>query len=151
MGLRTRKISLVPSRIASLAMRALFALGATAVGALAVWLMVGTGFANYDTVYSLLWGADVAHGRSPDYEVPVAPTPHPLATFAGVVLSPLGADAEGAAVLLALVFLGALGWVTYALGSQWFGPAAGVLAAVISSGIHGMIIAAAKKPAWLAQ
>lgn len=114
-----------------MAMRALFALGATAVGALAVWLMVGTGFANYDTVYSLLWGADVAHGASPDYDVPVAPTPHPLATLAGVVLSPLGADAEGAAVLLALVFLGALGWVTYALGSQWFGPAAGVLAAVI--------------------
>ncbi|MBA2517502.1 MAG: hypothetical protein H0V22_09355 [Solirubrobacterales bacterium] len=61
----------------------------------------------------------------------MAPTPHPLATFAGIVLSPLGGEAHGAAVLLALLFLGALGWVTYALGSQWFGPAAGVLAAVI--------------------
>lgn len=112
-------------------MRAPSALVATVAGALAAWLAVGTGFANYDTAYALLWGADVAHGRLPDYGVPVAPTPHPLATAAGVLLSPLGGDAEGAAALLAVILLGALGWVTYALGAHWFGRAAGVLAAVV--------------------
>lgn len=112
-------------------MRVLPALAATALGALAVWLTVGTGFANYDTAYSLLWGADVADGRLPDYQVPVAPTPHPLATFVGVLLTPLGEAAEGATVVLALIALGALGWVTFALGARWFGPAAGVLAAAV--------------------
>ena len=112
-------------------MRRLTALAATALGGGLAWLMVGTGFANYDTAYALLWGSDVAHGRRPDYGVPVAPTPHPLSTAAGAVLSPLGADAEGAAVVLALVFLGALGYLTYALGARWFGRAAGLLAAAI--------------------
>ncbi len=112
-------------------MRAPLALAATVAGALAAWAMVGTGFVNYDTAYSLLWGADLAHGRLPDYSVPVAPTPHPLATLAGLLLAPLGDAAQAASVILALGFLGALGWVTYALGARWFGRAAGVLAAVI--------------------
>jgi hypothetical protein len=112
-------------------MRALPALAATVAGALAAWLMVGAGFPNYDTAYSLVWGADLAHGRLPDYGVPVAPTPHPLATFAGLLATPLGDAAGPATVVLALVCLGALGWVTYALGAVWFGRAAGLLAAAI--------------------
>ena len=112
-------------------MRLLAALAATALGGLLAWLMVGTGFVNYDTAYSLLWGADVAHGRMPDYGVPVAPTPHPLATAAGALLSPLGQGAETVAVVLAIVFLGALAWLTYALGAHWFGVAAGLLAAAV--------------------
>lgn len=102
-----------------------------AAGALAAWAMVGTGFANYDTAYSLLWGADLAHGQLPDYSVPVAPTPHPLATLLGVVLAPLGHGAEDATVVLAFLFLGALAWVVYELGNEFFGVAAGVLAALI--------------------
>jgi hypothetical protein len=103
----------------------------TAAGALAAWAMVGTGFANYDTAYSLLWGSDLAHGRVPDYSVPVAPTPHPLATLLGLVLSPLGDGAEDATVVLAFLFLGALAWVVYELGNEFFGVAAGVIAALI--------------------
>jgi len=101
-------------------------------GALAVWLMVGPGFVNYDAAYSLLWGADLASGRLPDYSVPVAPTPHPLATAAGVALAPLGPGvAQDVTVLAALLLLGVLGWLTYALGAHWFGPAAGALAAAV--------------------
>lgn len=104
----------------------------TAPGGLLAWLMVGTGFANYDTAYALLWGEDLAHGRAPDYDLPLIPTPHPLATLFGLVLSPLGGDAaETVWVVAAVVFLGALTWLTYALGARWFGPAAGALAAVI--------------------
>jgi hypothetical protein len=102
-----------------------------AAGALLAWLLAGTGFANYDTAYSILWGSDLAHGRMPDYSVPVAPTPHPLATLAGLVVSPLGDDAETAWVVLAFAALGALGWVVFALAREWFGTAAGVLAALI--------------------
>jgi len=101
-------------------------------GALAAWLMVGTGFVNYDAAYTLLWGSDLASGRLPDYSVPVAPTPHPLATAVGVLLAPLGPDgAEAVTVVSALLLLGVLGWLTYALGARWFGPAAGALAAVV--------------------
>ena len=51
------------------------------LGALLAWALVGAGFLNYDTAYSLLWGGDLAHGRAPDFTVPLAPTPHPLATL----------------------------------------------------------------------
>ena len=48
-------------------------------GALVVWAVVGiglgVGFVNYDTVYSLVWGQQIAGGRLPDYRVPIAPTP----------------------------------------------------------------------------
>jgi hypothetical protein len=100
-------------------------------GALGAWLMVGAGFANYDTMYALVWGSDLAHGRLPDYDVPVAPTPHPLSNLLGLVLAPLGDGAETAWVVLGFLALGALGGLTYALGARWFGPAAGVIAAVI--------------------
>ena len=99
------------------------------VGAAAAWLMAGSGFANYDTAYALVWGADLAHGRLPDYDVPVAPTPHPLSNLVGLLLAPLGDDAETAWVVLAFLALGALGALTYALGTHWFGPVAGAVAA----------------------
>ena len=47
------------------------------------WLIAGFGFANYDTVYALVWGRDLARGQLPDYGVPVAPTPHPLRDAGG--------------------------------------------------------------------
>lgn len=101
------------------------------VGALAAWLMVGAGFANYDTAYALVWGSDLAHGRLPDYDVPVAPTPHPLTNLVGLILAPLGVGAEMAWVWLAFVSLGALTALAYALGARWFGPVAGLIAATI--------------------
>ena len=73
----------------------------------------------------LLWGRDLAHGRLPDFDVPLAPTPHPLATLTGIVLTPFGDAGQPAWVVLAFVALGALGWLTYGSGAHWFGPAAG--------------------------
>ncbi len=104
---------------------------AFAAGSLVPWLIFRHGFANYDTFYALLWGADLADGRLPDYEAPIAPTPHPLATFAGLLLAPLGDRAEAAVVGLAFLALGGLGAVVYRLGAAWFGPAAGALAVVV--------------------
>ena len=119
--------------------RARFAAGIGALAAL-LWVVVGHGLVNYDTLYTLVWGRDLAHGELPDYDVPLAPTPHPLATLVALVATPLtdlrsgGVDGELAAsgaIALAFVALALLGWVVYQLGALWFHPAVGVLAAVL--------------------
>jgi hypothetical protein len=111
-----------------------------ALTGLAVWLLVGRGLVNYDTLYALVWGRDLAHGAMPDYDVVLAPTPHPLATLGGVLLAPLSSAADhgvhgGAAVtatlVVAFVSLALLGWVVYRLGTTWFNRPAGLLAAAI--------------------
>jgi hypothetical protein len=110
----------------------LAALPAVAVGALALWLICGVGFANYDTLYALAWGGQLARGETPAYEVAIAPTPHPLVELLGIVLSPLSPHAvEGVTVALGFAALAACGWVVYALAALWFGRAAGALAALV--------------------
>ena len=90
---------------------------------LVAWALAGRGLVNYDTLYALVWGRDLTHGTLPDYDVSLAPTPHPLATLAGAILSVLGAQgAIDATIVLAFVFLGALGWVTYRLGERMDQP-----------------------------
>jgi hypothetical protein len=91
-----------------------------------VWLVAAPArFLNYDTEYALLWGHDLVHGRTPDYDVPFAPTPHPLATLVGMLGS------ETIFEVLAFLALGILGWLVFALGRAWFNTATGVLAALI--------------------
>src|SRR3954464_15775465 len=108
------------------------ALAAIALGALVALVFAPAHFVNYDTEYALLWGHDLVHGRTPDYTVAFAPTPHPLATLLGAVLSLFGPGfAEGAFEVLAFLALGVLGWLVFALGRAWFGVWAGVVAAVI--------------------
>jgi hypothetical protein len=105
---------------------------AIAVGALALRIIAGVGFANYDTLYALAWGGQLARGSTPAYDVPIAPTPHPLIELLGLVLTPLGPRAvEDVTVALGFLALSACGWVIYRLGAQWFGWAAGALGALI--------------------
>jgi hypothetical protein len=105
---------------------------AIAAGAVVLWVAAGVGFANYDTLYALAWGGQLVRGETPQYGIPIAPTPHPLVEVLGVVLSPLSAGAiEGVTVALGFLALSACGWVLYRLGSLWFGRAAGALAALI--------------------
>jgi hypothetical protein len=105
-----------------------------AVAALAALLrlLAGVGFANYDTLYALAWGGQLARGQTPAYGVAIAPTPHPLLELLGLVLYPLGARAAvDVAVALGFLALAGCAWVIYKLGEQWFGRAAGALAALI--------------------
>ena len=105
-----------------------------AVGALAaaLWLVWGHGFANYDTLYALVWGRQIGDGESPSFDVSLAPTPHPLANLVGLLTAPLSPrGAEDVLVVIAFIALGAVTWLVYELGAKAFGPAAGVLAAVI--------------------
>ena len=100
--------------------------------ALALWLAWGHGFANYDALYSLVWGRELAHGHGPSFDVMLAPTPHPLANLGGLALAGFSPQTgEDALVAVGFVALGAVGWLVYALGARWFGAAAGVLAAVL--------------------
>jgi hypothetical protein len=106
--------------------------GVIVAGALALRAIAGVGFANYDTLYALAWGGQLARGETPAYGVPIAPTPHPLVELLGVVLSPLGPEAtEHVTVAFAFLALAGCGYLIYMLGREWFGWAAGALAAVI--------------------
>jgi hypothetical protein len=108
------------------------ALSAILAGAALLRVIAGVGFANYDTLYALAWGGELARGSTPAYEAAIAPTPHPLLEALGFVLSPLTPGTiEDVAVALGFIALAGCGWVIYALGSHWFGRAAGVLAALI--------------------
>jgi hypothetical protein len=105
---------------------------AIAGGALLLWLATGVGFVNYDTLYGLVWGQQLAHGEAPQYGVAFAPTPHPLVELLGLALAPLGPKVTAAlTVALAFLALSALGWALYRLGSEWFGRAAGLLAGAV--------------------
>jgi hypothetical protein len=102
------------------------------LGALVLRLISGVGFANYDTLYALAWGGQIARGGSPAYDLPVAPTPHPLIEILGLVLSPFSPRAiEDVTVALGFLALSACGWAVYRLGELWFGRAAGALAALL--------------------
>ena len=105
-------------RAAALASRPL---AASAAIAAAVYAVFPHGFANYDALYTLVWGQQLGRGETPQYDLPIAPTPHPLAELVGLVLSPLsGAHAEDAMVVVAYLALGALGYLLFRLGSLWF-------------------------------
>src|SRR6476661_692714 len=105
---------------------------AIVAGALALWLVLPS-YLNYDTAWSLVWGGQVADGGAPRLDALSAPTPHPLGTLLGVLLAPLGAAAGDAATLLVLGSLGAVVWLAFALGREWFGAsAAGWIAAALA-------------------
>jgi hypothetical protein len=97
-----------------------------------LWLIFPFGFPNYDTVYMLVWGDELAHGTSPDTGAPLAPTPHPLAELWGLVISPFGAvSASDLTTVLAYLALGAIAYLVYRLGELWFDRAIGVVAALL--------------------
>ncbi|HVR05770.1 MAG TPA: hypothetical protein VMS02_06985 [Solirubrobacteraceae bacterium] len=101
-------------------------------GAILLRLIGGVGFANYDTLYALVWGGQLARGTDPQYGIPIAPTPHPLVEALGFVLSPLPPRAiESVTVALGFLALAACAWAVYRLGALWFNRAAGAVAALL--------------------
>lgn len=94
-------------------------------------LLFPVGFPNYDTIYALLWGREMAHGLSPDMAAPLAPTPHPLAELFGLFATPLGDGAIDATMVVAYISLGLVGYLVYRLGALWFDRPIGAVAALI--------------------
>jgi hypothetical protein len=101
-------------------------------GAVLLRLVLGVGFANYDTLYALVWGQQLERGENPQYAIPIAPTPHPLIEVLGAVLAPLGPRAATDVIVWAgFLALSACGYLLYRLGSEWFNRPVGALAALI--------------------
>jgi hypothetical protein len=103
---------------------------AGAIGAVLL-LVFPTGFPNYDTIYALVWGRELAHGVSPDYGAALPPTPHPLADLLGVVTTPIGDGAITVTMIVAYLSLGLVGYLVYRLGTLWFDRPIGAVAAAI--------------------
>src|SRR4051812_10987223 len=100
------------------------AVTSVALAALVALAAAPARFVNYDTEYALLWGNDIVHGRTPDYGVAFAPTPHPLATLLGALGAAFGTGfGEAVFIVVAFVALGVLGWLVFTLGAAWFNPA----------------------------
>lgn len=105
---------------------------AVPVLALALWLAYGSGFVDYDALYGLIWGDDLADGhRPPDLDARHSPTSHPLSTALSAPVAQLGGDALGLLQAISIVSFAALGWAGYRLGERTFGPAAGAVFALI--------------------
>jgi len=100
------------------------------VAALVGYLAFPT-YPTYDSFYALLWGRDVLHLHLPDFAVYRAPTEHPLAIAFGALCSLFG---QGGARLMVLgsigSFVAAVAGI-YRLGRLCFGPAVGLVAALL--------------------
>jgi hypothetical protein len=94
-------------------------------------LLFPVGFPNYDTIYALVWGRELAHGISPDVGSALPPTPHPLTELIGLVATPLGDGAITVTMVIAYASLGLIGFFVYRLGTIWFDRWVGAVAAAI--------------------
>jgi hypothetical protein len=117
----------VPPRVSSWLTPAAWVAAVTA----ALLLLFPVGFPNYDTIYALVWGRELAHGVGPDYGAALPPTPHPLADLLGLLTTPLGDGAITVTMVVAYLSLGLVGYLVYRLGSLWFDRWIGLLAAAI--------------------
>jgi hypothetical protein len=117
----------VPSRVSSWLTPAAWVAAVTA----ALLVVFPVGFPNYDTIYALVWGRELAHGVSPDYGSALPPTPHPLTDLIGLVTTPLGDGAITVTMVVAYASLGLIGYFVYRLGSLWFDRWIGAVAAAI--------------------
>jgi hypothetical protein len=104
----------------------------TIVGvAVAMLLIYGPSFVNYDAQWALVWARDLWHGVTPEYTADFAPTPHPLATAASALALPFGHEAHLAILWVSLLAFGALVYLTYRLGAELFHPWVGAVAALV--------------------
>ena len=94
-------------------------------------LVFPVGFPNYDTIYALVWGRELAHLESPDMGAALPPTPHPLTELWGVMTTPLGDGMLTLTMIGAYVSLGLIGYFVYRLGAIWFDRWIGAVAATI--------------------
>jgi len=117
----------VPSRVSSWTAPVAWVAAVSA----ALLLLFPVGFPNYDTIYALVWGRELAHGASPDYGAALPPTPHPLADLFGFVTTPLGNGAIDVTMVAAYVSLALVGYLVYRLGALWFDRPIGAVAALI--------------------
>jgi len=97
---------------------------------------------GYDALFALIWGRQLYRLELPTFDAADAPTPHPLANIVAALLAPLGDDASATAVVaLACVAFGAAGYAAWLTGSRLFGPACGLLFALLVLTRPGLVVA----------
>jgi hypothetical protein len=101
------------------------------VVAAVVGFVVYPTYPNYDSYYSMLWGRELLDGHLPIYETYRAPTPHPLATFVGAVIAPLGHGAERLWIALCVISFVAMVVGVYRLAKEAFTPLVGLVAGLL--------------------
>jgi hypothetical protein len=112
-------------------LRFLPALGTVVGVAVLLRILYAPWFLNYDARYALVWARDLAHGLTPDYEGPFAPTPHPLETFASLVAVPFGSGGDAIMSWTILLCFGLLVWLAFRLGAELFSVWVGVVTALV--------------------
>jgi Dolichyl-phosphate-mannose-protein mannosyltransferase len=100
------------------------------VGALIGYFAYPT-YPTYDSFYALLWGRDLLHLHLPDFRVYRGPTEHPLAIAFGMFCSIFGQGGARLMVLGSIASFVAVVAGVYRLGRLCFGPAVGLLAALL--------------------
>jgi hypothetical protein len=108
-------------------------------GAVALWLVYGAGYIDYDALYALVWAGDLAGGSTPpDLGATHSPTNHPLGTLLALATTPFGRGELALDLLRAVSLLSfaALGWAAYRLGEVAFGRVAGGALALRSPGME---------------
>jgi hypothetical protein len=123
-------IRLGPLRAMRGATWAKIAFAAMCVGALIGYFAFPT-YPTYDSFYALLWGRDLLHAHLPDFRVYRGPTEHPLAIAFGMFCSIFGEGGARLMVLGSIASFVALVAGLYRLGRLCFGPAVGVVAALL--------------------
>ncbi|MCW2966946.1 MAG: hypothetical protein JWM71_718 [Solirubrobacteraceae bacterium] len=88
-------------------------------------------YPNYDSLYSLIWGNDVLHGRLPQFAVYRGPTEHPLAIAFGALMALFGTGGDRLMVGATLASFVALAAGLYRLAAAAFTPLVGVIAAAL--------------------
>jgi 4-amino-4-deoxy-L-arabinose transferase-like glycosyltransferase len=106
------------------------ALAAAALTAV-LYLLAADARLGYDTAYQLVWGRELLDGHLPQYDVRLAPTPHPLQVLVAAPLSLLGQGADEVMRALSLLALALLALALYRVGALLFCRPVGALAAAI--------------------
>ncbi len=88
-------------------------------------------YPTYDSFYALLWGRDLLHLHTPDFNVYRGPTEHPLAIAFGALCSIVGQSGARLVVLGSIVSFVALVAGLYRLGRLCFGPIVGAFAGLL--------------------
>ena len=102
-------------------------------GAIALRLAIGVGFANYDTLYSLVWGQQLARGADPELQAAARADPAPAARAARRDPRAARCRRRRSTIVVALAYLAlaALGYLVYRLGARWFSWPVGLAAAAL--------------------
>ncbi len=86
-------------------------------------------YPNYDSLYSLLWGHELAGGSLPSFDAYRAPTQHPLWVALGLLLDPFGTSADRVMLGITVASFVALVAGVYRLGKVTVSPLVGLVAA----------------------